>query len=116
MAEESGQNTWMGVVDPEFAPIIPATEEAFKKIWTYDTIEEFRGNWTTTRANYAAYIPTKGFTVTHRSILVRDNTRINIRLHRPELVQQNALTPVLFVMHGGGTHSLKVATTLGFQA
>ena len=91
----------MSDVDPEFAPLIPGVNEAFKQIWTYNDMAEFRGNWTKTRASYADYIPSEGFTTTHRMIPTSDGSQVEIRVYRPQMSADEVL-PLLFVLHGGG--------------
>ena len=95
------KNAWMSEVDPGFAPLIPAVNEAFKHILTYMVITEFRGNWTRFRACYADYKPSEGFETSHRTILASDGTETEIRVYRPQL-SANQVLPLLFVLHGGG--------------
>ncbi|KAF2494368.1 hypothetical protein BU16DRAFT_562028 [Lophium mytilinum] len=88
-------------VNPDFAPLIPGVNEAFKKIWTYKTMDEFRGNWGGTRASYSACVPVDGFVITHQMIPTRDGTEVELRTWRPESKIDEVL-PLLFVCHGGG--------------
>lgn len=81
--------------------MIPAVNKAFEAIWTYDNMEEFRGNWTKTRAAYADYVPTDGFDITHRLVPTSDGSEVDIRIYRPEGAGDRVL-PLLFIMHGGG--------------
>jgi acetyl esterase/lipase len=91
----------MSDVNPEFSPLIPGINEAFKKIWTYKDMAEFRGNWTTTRANFAPYIPLDGFSTRHLPVPVSDGAEVEIRILRPTNSESERL-PLLFVLHGGG--------------
>lgn len=104
MESKTPKNAWLSEVNPEFAPLIPGVNEAFKKIWTYSDMTEFRGNWTTTRATYADYVPTTGFDVTHQMVPTSDGTEVEIRILKPEGAG-NELLPLLFVLHGGGVYS-----------
>jgi acetyl esterase/lipase len=103
MAVLSGpnQHAWMSQIHPEFRELVPTLDEAFRKIWTFDSIEEFRDHWTVVRSNYSAYIPTQGFEIDHQMIPLPDGVAIEIRIYRPMLNTKGPL-PLLFVMHGGG--------------
>ncbi|EXJ90165.1 hypothetical protein A1O3_03234 [Capronia epimyces CBS 606.96] len=94
-------NAWMSEVNPEFSPLIPGINEAFKKIWTYKDMAEFRGNWTTTRASFAPYIPLTGFTTSHLQVRVSDGAEVEVRILRPTNSESEELA-MLFVLHGGG--------------
>ncbi|KAF2802323.1 uncharacterized protein BDZ99DRAFT_483051 [Mytilinidion resinicola] len=95
------QYAHLSTVNPDFAPLIPGVNAAFKKIWTYTTMDEFRGNWGGTRASYSACVPVDGFSITHEMIPTRDGTEVELRVWRPESNIDEVL-PLLFVCHGGG--------------
>lgn len=88
-------------MDPDFAPMVPAVNDAFKKIWIYQDIAEFRKNWTRNPAIYAAYVPSEGFEISHEKAIASDGAEIELRIYRPESTVEKAL-PLLFVLHGGG--------------
>jgi acetyl esterase/lipase len=98
------KNAHLSTLHPSFAPLVPAVNAAFKKIWTYDTMSEFRGNWGSTRASYAACVPVDGFEIAHRNIPVRDGVEVELRIWRPEgsEIRGEGGLPCLFVCHGGG--------------
>ena len=96
------KNEWLSQVNSDFAPLIPAVNKAFKEIWTYNDITEFRGNWTKTRSSYPDYVPSEGFDYTHQMVPTSDGTEVEIRLYKPKDVREDRL-PLLFVLHGGGT-------------
>lgn len=102
MVTTAKKHSWMSDVDPDFAPLIPGIETAFEKIWTFNNIDEFRGNWGTTRKNYADYVPKDGFSIKHQLIRLKSGVEVEIRLSRPSSVQDDKLLPVLYVLHGGG--------------
>jgi acetyl esterase/lipase len=89
-------------IHPDFAPLVPAVNEAFKRIWKFETIEEFRSHWTTTRASFPQTVPSEGFVIETDVLVVSDGTAIEVCIHRPT-EQEEEILPVLFVLHGGGT-------------
>ncbi|KAK5023415.1 hypothetical protein LTS07_009290 [Exophiala sideris] len=101
MAEAELQNAHLSTINPDFATLVPAVDAAFKQIWTYNDLTEFRGNWRNSAPIYASIIPTEGFDISHQNITVSDQTKIEIRLFTPQGVPNSDL-PLLFVLHGGG--------------
>lgn len=88
-------------VNEDFAKLIPGVNKAFETIWTYETIDEFRGNWTKTRGSYPDYVPSDGFEIRHEMIPVSDGSEVELRIYRPNGSGKEKL-PLLFVLHGGG--------------
>lgn len=91
----------LSAINPDFARLVPGVNEAFKQIWSYKDMNEFRGNWTKTRASYPANVPTSGFTYSNHTVKVSDGAAIDVRISRPEDAGEDSL-PLLFVLHGGG--------------
>ncbi|KAI9743680.1 MAG: hypothetical protein M1818_002996 [Claussenomyces sp. TS43310] len=101
MAPSQRKHASLSEVDPEFAPLIPAVNQAFKEIWTFDDMTEFRSHWTKTRSTYPEYVPVDGFDLTHQMVATSDGTEIEIRVWTPTNAGSGKL-PLLFVLHGGG--------------
>ncbi|OQV10567.1 hypothetical protein CLAIMM_14545 [Cladophialophora immunda] len=95
-------NAWMSQVDPGFESLIPGLRETFRKIWTFEDINEFRENWSIIRGQYPTYVPSEGFDISYRTKRVRDGTPIELRVYRPSGAVQTERLPLLFVLHGGG--------------
>lgn len=91
----------MSKIDSEFAPLVPGINDAFRKIWTFSDIDDFRSHWTITRAQLADYIPVDGYVVSHQRVPLSDGNDVEIRIYRPTDTDQEIL-PLLFVQHGGG--------------
>ena len=88
-------------VNPDFAPLIPLVNKVFGEIWTYENMEDFRGNWTKKRASYPNYVPTEGFDISHQLVHTSDGAEVEIRLYTP-IGSSGHKLPLLFVLHGGG--------------
>jgi hypothetical protein len=89
-------------IHPDFAPLVPAVNENFMKIWIFETIEEFRSHWITTRASFPETVPLEGFDIETDMVVVSDGTAIEVCIHGPTRQEERILS-VLFVLHGGGT-------------
>jgi len=105
MTEIKLQNAHLSATNAEFATLIPTVNAAFKQIWTYNDLTEFRGNWRKSPPVYASIIPTAGFDISHRNVTVSDKTEIEIRVFTPQGVPDSDI-PLLFVLHGGGMCSM----------
>lgn len=102
MGSARRKNAYLSEVNSDFAPMIPMINEAFKRIWTYHDMNDFRANWTTTRASYPECVPSEGFDIHYQMVPLSDGTKAEIRLYRPIDAESYVSLPLLFVLHGGG--------------
>ncbi|KAL4939233.1 hypothetical protein BDV06DRAFT_225204 [Aspergillus oleicola] len=103
MASAHSWDPALSVVNQEFAPLVPALNEAFKKIWTPHDIPQLRGNFNGSRVKIP-FVPEEGFVVSHRMIPVSDGSEIEIRIYQPmrSAAVKGLGIPYMFVAHGGG--------------
>jgi acetyl esterase/lipase len=97
-------NSALGLVHPDFAPLVPALNEGFAHLWTPDDVSQLRTNFQSSRSRIPG-VPLDGFDISHRLIPVSDGSQVEIRIYRPSFVGASDTTPILFVAHGGGTGS-----------
>lgn len=95
--------SWLSDIHPDFAPLVPDVNKAFERIWTFETIDEFRSHWVTGRASFPDNIPTEGFTVNYETFAASDGSDVELCIYTPD-AQGSGLLPLLFVLHGGGTY------------
>lgn len=102
------QNAHLSKMNEDFAPLVPGVNKAFEKIWTYKDMTEFRGNWTTTRGTYPAFVPTEGFDITHQMVPIPGEHELEIRIWKPQDAKAGEKLPLLYVLHGGGKDNLSL--------
>lgn len=100
MPTQALHNSHLSKINQEFAPLVPAVNEAFAKIWTFETIDEFRGNWKRP-ATYPSCVPDQGFSIDHKVIQAADGANIELRVYKPSDADDYDL-PLFFILHGGG--------------
>ncbi|KAG9529386.1 hypothetical protein KCU93_g3575, partial [Aureobasidium melanogenum] len=100
MPTQALHNSHLSEINQEFAPLVPAVNEAFAKIWTFETIDEFRGNWKRP-ATYPSCVPDQGFSIDHKVIQAADGANIELRVYKPSDADDYDL-PLFFILHGGG--------------
>jgi hypothetical protein len=110
------QNAHLSEINQDFAPLVPSVNKAFEKIWTYKDMTEFRGNWTTTRGTYPAFVPTEGFDITHQMVPIPGGLELEIRIWKPQDAKAGEKLPLLYVLHGGGKDSTSLARQLLIMA
>lgn len=116
VSEEStphSSNAHLSEINPEFATLVPAVNDAFASIWQgvvpppaepkmATSMTDFRAAWRKSPPTYPAYVPESGFDTTHQVVPVRDGAEVEIRVYKPHDAPHRDL-PLLFVLHGGGT-------------
>ncbi|KIW23056.1 uncharacterized protein PV07_11288 [Cladophialophora immunda] len=87
-------------IHPSFVGHVQDVNVAFDKIWTFQTVNELRKNFSGARVNYPSFAPTQGYVISHERAPLSDGTDMEIRVYRPE--NKKGRLPMFYVCHGGG--------------